>query len=174
MLGYLGRVTVETIDAIASPKSNLRVAAIIHQIEETGISALPIVGLLAFLIGVVLAYQGADQLKRFGAEIFTINLLGVGVLREIGGLITAIIVAGRSGSAFTAQIGTMRVNEEIDAMQTMGLNTVDRLALPRIIGLVIALPILTFFADVMGMIGGATMCYFDLDISIPAFMRHLQ
>ena len=117
----------------------------VHQVEETGINALPIVGLLAFLIGVVLAYQGADQLKRFGAEIFTINLLGVGILREIGGLITAIIVAGRSGSAFTAQIGTMRVNEEIDAMQTIGLNTVDMLVLPRIIGLVIALPLLTFY-----------------------------
>ncbi len=98
MLGYLGRVTVETGEAIAKPKHNLRVAAIFHQIEETGINALPIVGLLSFLIGVVLAYQGADQLNRFGAEIFTINLLGVGLLREIGGLITAIIVAGRSGS----------------------------------------------------------------------------
>jgi phospholipid/cholesterol/gamma-HCH transport system permease protein len=174
MLGYLGRVTVETVDAIASPKSNMRVAAIIHQVEETGINALPIVGLLAFLIGVVLAYQGADQLKRFGAELFTINLLGVGVLREIGGLITAIIVAGRSGSAFTAQIGTMRVNEEIDAMQTIGLNTVDVLVLPRIIGLVIALPILTFFADLMGLLGGAMMCYFQLGFTIPVFMRQLN
>ena len=145
-----------------------------HQVEETGINALPIVGLLAFLIGVVLAYQGADQLKRFGAEIFTINLLGVGVLREIGGLITAIIVAGRSGSAFTAQIGTMRVNEEIDAMQTIGLNTVDMLVLPRIIGLVIALPLLTFYADIMGLIGGAVMCYFDLGITIPVFLRQLH
>jgi phospholipid/cholesterol/gamma-HCH transport system permease protein len=173
MLGYLGRVTVETTEAIASPKSNLRVAALFHQVEETGINALPIVGLLAFLIGVVLAYQGADQLKRFGAEIFTINLLGVGVFREIGGLITAIIVAGRSGSAFTAQIGTMRVNEEIDAMQTIGLNTVDVLVLPRVIGLVIALPLLTFFSDIMGLIGGAVMCYFQLGITIPAFMRQL-
>ena len=144
-----------------------------HQIEETGINALPIVGLLAFLIGVVLAYQGADQLKRFGAEVFTINLLGVGVLREIGGLITAIIVAGRSGSAFTAQIGSMRVNEEIDAMQTMGLNTIDTLVLPRIIGLVIALPLLTFYSDIMGLIGGAVMCYFQLGITIPVFMRQL-
>jgi phospholipid/cholesterol/gamma-HCH transport system permease protein len=174
MLGYLGRVTVETIGAFSSPKSNLRVAAMVHQVEETGISALPIVGLLAFLIGVVLAYQGADQLKRFGAQAFTINLLGVGVLREIGGLITAIIVAGRSGSAFTAQIGTMRVNEEIDAMQTIGLNTVDVLVLPRIIGLVIALPLLTFFADIMGMLGGAAMCYFQLGITIPAFVRQLN
>jgi phospholipid/cholesterol/gamma-HCH transport system permease protein len=174
ILGYLGRVTVETGEALARPKSNLRIAAIFHQVEETGINALPIVGLLAFLIGIVLAYQGADQLKRFGAEVFTINLLGVGVLREIGGLITAIIVAGRSGSAFTAQIGTMRVNEEIDAMQTMGLNTIDTLVLPRIIGLVIALPLLTFYANIMAILGGAVMCYFDLGITIPVFLRQLQ
>ncbi len=174
MLGYLGRVTVETGEAIVKPRHNLRVAAMFHQVEETGINALPIVGLLAFLSGIVLAYQGADQLKRFGAEIYTINLLGVGVLREIGGLITAIIVAGRSGSAFTAHIGTMRVNEEIDAMQTMGLNTVDMLVLPRIIGLVIALPLLTFYSDVIGLIGGATMCYFQLGITIPAFLRQLN
>jgi phospholipid/cholesterol/gamma-HCH transport system permease protein len=174
ILGYIGRVTVETTEAIYHPRGNLRVAALIHQIEEIGINALPIVGLLAFLIGIVLAYQGADQLKRFGAEVFTINLLGVGLLRELGGLVTAIIIAGRSGSAFTAQIGTMRVNEEIDAMQTIGINTVDALVLPRVLGLVIALPLLTFFADIMGLIGGAVMCYFDLGITIPVFMRQLQ
>ena len=174
MLGYLGRVTVETAEAFVMPRGHLRVAALVHQVEETGLNSLPIVGLLAFLIGVVLAYQGADQLRRFGAEIFTINLLGIGVLREIGGLITAIIVAGRSGSAFTAQIGTMRVNEEIDAMETIGLNTVDVLVLPRILGLVIALPFLTFYSDIMGLIGGAVMCYFDLGITIPAFMRQLH
>ena len=174
MLGYLGRVTVETGEMIAAPRKNLRLAAMISQVEETGINALPIIGLLAFLIGVVLAYQGADQLKRFGAEIFTINLLGVGVLRELGGLITAIIVAGRSGSAFTAHLGTMRVNQEIDAMQTMGLDTVDTLVLPRVIGLVIALPLLTFFADIMAIIGGAAMCYFQLGIDIPAFMNQLD
>jgi phospholipid/cholesterol/gamma-HCH transport system permease protein len=174
MMGYLGRVTVETGEMIAAPRKNLRFAAMINQVEETGINALPIVGLLAFLIGVVLAYQGADQLKKFGAEMFTINLLGVGVLREIGGLITAIIVAGRSGSAFTAYLGTMRVNQEIDAMQTMGLDTIDTLVLPRIIGLVIALPLLTFFADIMGLMGGAAMCYFQLHINIPAFLRQLN
>jgi phospholipid/cholesterol/gamma-HCH transport system permease protein len=174
MLGYLGRVTIETGEAIARPKHNLRIAAIVHQIEETGINALPIVGLLSFLIGVVLAYQGVDQLAKFGAEIFTINILGVGLLRELGGLITAIIVAGRSGSAFTAQLGTMRVNQEIDAMQTMGLNTVDTLVLPRIIGLMIVMPLLTFYADVMGLIGGAVMCYFDLNVTIPVFMRQLD
>jgi phospholipid/cholesterol/gamma-HCH transport system permease protein len=174
IMGYVGRVTVEVSEAIYHPRGNLRVAALFHQIEETGINALPIVGLLSFLIGIVLAYQGADQLRRFGAEIFTINLLGVGLLREIAGLITAIIIAGRSGSAFTAQIGTMRVNEEIDAMQTIGINTVDALVLPRVLGLVIALPFLTFFADMMGMLGGAVMCYFDLGITTPVFLRQLQ
>lgn len=174
MLGFLGRITVETTEAVLSPRRELPVPSFVRQIEETGLTALPIVGLLSFLIGIVLAYQGAGQLHRFGAEIFTVDLLGVGFLRELGGLVTAIIVAGRSGSAFTAHIGTMRVNEEIDAMQTMGLNTVDTLVLPRIIGLVIALPLLTFYSDIMGLIGGAMMCYFQLNITIPVFLRQLN
>jgi len=174
MLGYLGRFTIEFMEAIFQPRGNLRVAALFTQVEEIGINALPIVGLLGFLIGIVMAYQGADQLRRFGAEIFTINLLGVGILRELGGLVTAIIIAGRSGSAFTAQIGTMKVNEEIDALQTIGINTFDVLVLPRVLGLAIALPFLTFYADVMAMIGGAVMCYFDLGITVPAFMRQLH
>jgi phospholipid/cholesterol/gamma-HCH transport system permease protein len=174
ILGYLGRVTVETIEAFAKPRHNLRVAAIFHQIEETGINALPIVGLLSFLIGVVIAYQGITQLRQFGAEYLTIDGLGIITLREMGVLMTSIIIAGRSGSAFTAQIGTMRVNQEIDAMQAMGLNTVDTLVLPRIIGLVIALPLLTLYADIMGLMGGAMMCYFDLGTSLPAFLRELQ
>jgi phospholipid/cholesterol/gamma-HCH transport system permease protein len=174
ILGYLGRVTVETGEAIYSPRGNLRVAALVHQVEETGINALPIVGLLSFLIGIVLAYQAIDQLKQFGAETLTVNGLGIIILREMGVLMTSIIVAGRSGSAFTAQIGTMRVNEEIDAMQTMGLNTVDALVLPRMLGLVIALPLLTLYADIMGMVGGAIMCDFDLGMTIPVFLRQLQ
>jgi phospholipid/cholesterol/gamma-HCH transport system permease protein len=174
MLGYLGRVTVETIEAFAKPKHNLRVAAIFNQVEETGINALPIVGLLSFLIGVVIAYQGITQLRQFGAEYLTIDGLGIITLREMGVLMTSIIVAGRSGSAFTAHIGTMRVNQEIDAMQAMGLNTVDTLVLPRIIGLVVALPLLTLYADIMGLLGGAIMCYFDLGTSFPVFLRELQ
>jgi phospholipid/cholesterol/gamma-HCH transport system permease protein len=174
ILGYLGRVTVETIEAFAKPRHNLRVAAIFHQIEETGINALPIVGLLSFLIGVVIAYQGITQLRQFGAEYLTIDGLGIITLREMGVLMTSIIIAGRSGSAFTAQIGTMRVNQEIDAMQAMGVNTVDTLVLPRIIGLVIALPLLTLYADIMGLLGGAIMCYFDLGTSFPVFLRELQ
>jgi phospholipid/cholesterol/gamma-HCH transport system permease protein len=174
LLGFLGRVVVETTEAILVPRRELPFPALIHQIQETGLTALPIVGLLAFLLGIVLAYQGADQLKRFDAQIYTIDFLGVGFLRELGGLITAIIVAGRSGSAFTAQLGTMQVNEEIDAMQTLGMNVTEVLVVPRILGLVIALPLLTFFADVVGIVGGMVMTYFDLGITIPVFMRELQ
>jgi len=174
MVGFLGRVSVETWEAITSPRRELPFPAFVQQIEETGLTALPIVGMLAFLLGVVLTYQGADQLKRFGAQIYTIDFLGIGFLREIGGLVTAIIVAGRSGSAFTAQIGTMRVNEETDAMQTIGLNVAEILVLPRVLGLMVALPLLTFYADVVGIIGGMVMTYFDLGITFPAFMRELE
>ncbi|MDE2183284.1 MAG: ABC transporter permease [Alphaproteobacteria bacterium] len=174
ILGYVGRVTIEGLKTLYAPRGRLRLTAIVHQVEEVGINALPIVGLLMFLIGVVLAYQGADQLKKFDLEILTVNALGIGVLREIGVLFTAIIIAGRSGSAFTAQIGTMKVNEEIDAMRTIGLNIDDVLILPRVIGLVIALPLLTFYADIMAMVGGAVMCYFELGITAPVFIRQLH
>ena len=174
ILGFVGLVAVETVQTIVSPWRRLRLVALVHQIEEVGVTALPILALLAFLLGVVLAYQGADQLRRFGAEIYTVNLVAVAILREIGVLITAIIVAGRSGSAFTAQIGTMKLNEEIDAMETLGLNVIEVLVMPRVFGLVVALPFLTFFADVMGLMGGAVMSYFDLGITTPAFLRQLQ
>jgi len=174
LLGFLGRITVETFEAIVRPTRELPWPAFVNQIEATGLTAVPIVGLLSFLLGVVLAYQGAEQLKRFGAEIFTVNLVGLSVLREIGVLMTAIIAAGRSGSAFTAQIGTMKLNEEVDAMVTMGLNPVEILVLPRVLGLLVSLPLLTFYANIMGLIGGAVMCYFSLDITFPAFSRQLQ
>lgn len=174
LLGFLGRVSVETFEAVIRPDRELPWPSFIHQIEQTGVTALPIVGLLSFLIGVVLAYQGSEQLQRFGAEIFTVNLVGIAVFREIGGLMTAIIVAGRSGSAFTAQIGTMKLNQEIDAMQTIGVNPVEVLVLPRVLGLLVTLPLLTFYANIMGIIGGAVMCDFDLGITVPAFMRQLH
>ncbi|HEX4160597.1 MAG TPA: ABC transporter permease [Rhizomicrobium sp.] len=174
LVGFLGRVSIETWEAITSPRRELPFPAFIQQIEETGVTALPIVGMLAFLLGVVLTYQGADQLKRFGAQIYTIDFLGIGFLRELGGLVTAIIIAGRSGSAFTAQIGTMRVNEETDAMETIGLNIAEILVLPRVLGLMVALPLLTFYADIVGLIGGMVMTYFDLGITFPAFMRELE
>ncbi|HLY55467.1 MAG TPA: MlaE family lipid ABC transporter permease subunit [Stellaceae bacterium] len=174
ILGFVGLVAVETVQTIVKPWRHLRLAAFAHQIEETGITALPILGLLGFLLGVVLAYQGADQLRRFGAEIYTVNLVGVAMVREIGVLITAIIVAGRSGSAFTAYIGTMKVNEELDAMETLGINVIEALVMPRVFGLVIALPFITFYTDFMGLVGGGVMCYFDLGINVPSYLRQLQ
>ena len=116
---------------------------------------MPIVSLMAFLIGVVLAFQGADQLRQFGAEIFVVDLIGISILRELGILLTAIIVAGRSASAFTAAIGSMKMREEIDAMRTLGLDPVEVLVVPRVLALMLTLPLLGFFADMMGLVGGA-------------------
>jgi len=173
LIGFFGLIVYETVETILHPR-RLRIAALVHQMEETGLNATPIVGLLSFLIGVVFAYQGSDQLRRFGAELFTVNLLGVGVLRELGGLMAAIIVAGRSGSAFAAQIGTMKLSEEIDAIQVTGFNVVEVLVLPRLLGIMLTLPLLTFYSNMMGLIGGAATCRFDLGIAIPAFLHQLH
>jgi len=173
LVGFFGLIVFETVATIVRPR-RLRVAALAHQMEETGLNATPIVGLLSFLIGVVFAYQGSDQLRRFGADVFTVNLLGVGVLRELGGLMAAIIAAGRSGSAFAAQIGTMKLNEEIDAIQVTGFNVVEVLILPRLLGIILTLPLLTFYSNMMGLIGGAVTCNLDLGITIPAFLHQLR
>ncbi len=173
LVGFMGLVSVVGLRTLRSPR-RLRLPALISQMERTGVTALPIVGLLSFLIGIVFAYQGADQLRRFGAEIYTVNLLGIGVLRELGVLMTAIIVAGRSGSAFTAEIGAMKVNEEVDAMRTLGLDPIEVLVLPRLLALTLMLPLLVFFANFMGLLGGALMSWGALGIPIPAFLRQLQ
>ena len=173
LTNFLGH-TVIVMARVAARPWRLRWTAWISHMEQSGLNALPIVGLLSFLIGVVLAYQGADQLARFGAQIFTVNLVGVGVLREMGILLTAIIVAGRSGSAFTAQIGTMTVNEEVDAMRAIGLDPMELLVVPRILALVVVMPLLTFYADIMGLLGGAVMAMTVLDISFVRFARQLS
>ncbi|HUI34021.1 MAG TPA: ABC transporter permease, partial [Stellaceae bacterium] len=173
ILSFTGMVT-ETVAKLMVKPHRLRGVATLVQMEQVGLNALPIVGLLSFLIGVVMAYQGADQLRRFGAEIYTVNLLGVSILRELGVLLSAIIIAGRSGSAFTAQIGTMQVNEEIDAMRTLGLDPVEVLVLPRLFGLAITLPLIVFYADLMGLLGGALMSWVVLDINIPTFISQLH
>jgi phospholipid/cholesterol/gamma-HCH transport system permease protein len=173
LLSFLGVTVVAAAHAIVHPR-RFRLVALFVQMERGGLNALPIVGLLSFLIGVVLAYQGADQLRRFGAEIFTVNLVGISVLREMGILLAAILVAGRSGSAFTAQIGTMQVNEEIDAMRTIGLDPIEVLVLPRVLALVITLPLLTVYADLMGIAGGALMSWATLDISLTQFLERLR
>ncbi len=172
LLNFLGYTVIVLLRSIIRP-GRIRFVALVSQMEQTGLNAMPIVGLISFLIGVVLAYQGADQLARFGAQIYTVNLVAVGVLREMGILLTAIIVAGRSGSAFTAQIGMMKVNEEIDAMETIGLDPMDVLVMPRVIGLFLVLPLLTFYADVMGLLGGAIMAMLTLEISPAQFTSQL-
>ena len=173
LIGFFGLVADETAAVILNPR-RLRVAALLHQIEDGGLNALPIVGLLSFLIGVVVAYQGADQLRQFGIDVFTVNLVAVGILRELGGMMAAIVVAARSGSAFAAQIGTMKVNQELDALQISGISTTEVLVLPRLSGLIVTLPLLTFYSNMMGLFGGMVMCYFALSITIPAFLEQLR
>ncbi|MEX2649203.1 MAG: MlaE family lipid ABC transporter permease subunit [Alphaproteobacteria bacterium] len=173
LLGFFGLTVLVAARTLVRP-GRLRFTSLVNHMEQVGLNAMPIVGLLSFLIGVVLAYQGADQLRRFGAELFTVNLLGVSILRELGILIAAIIIAGRSGSAFTAQIGTMKVNQEVDALQALGLDPIELLVLPRAFALILTLPLITFFANLMGLFGGALMSLFVLDISLGQFLRQLQ
>jgi phospholipid/cholesterol/gamma-HCH transport system permease protein len=173
MLSFFGELSITMAGALMRPR-RLKFVSIINHMEQVGINALPIVGLLTFLVGVVLTFQGADQLRRFGAEIFTVNLLGISFLRETGILMTAIIIAGRSGSAFAAQIGTMKVNEEVDAMRALGINPIELLVLPRTIALVMVMPLLGFFADMAGLVGGALMATIVLDLSIGQFLTQLN
>ena len=172
-IGFFGRVAANAVSAFTSVK-RLRMPSIARHIYETGIQAIPIVSLIAFLISVIVAYLGAQQLRQFGAEIFTVDLVAIAVLREMSPLLTAIIVAGRSGSAFAAEIGVMRLNDEIDALQSMGVNHFEVLVLPRLIGLMIALPLLTVIADAMGLAGGALLSSVILDISLDQFLPRMR
>ncbi len=169
LLSFIGQVCVTLVQVLLKPK-RLRFTSIIRHIDEAGINAIPIVALMAFLTSVVLAYQGATQLQQFGAEIYTVNLVAISILREMGVLLTAIMVAGRSGSAFAAEIGVMQVNEEIDAMRTLGLNPFEILVIPRVLALVIALPLLTFIADMAGLFGAAILSILLLDITLAQFL----
>ena len=173
LFGFFG-LTIVSLLALLTGRARLRFVALVSQLEYVGLNAVGIVALLCFLVGVVLAYMGSLQLERFGAAILTVNLVGVSVLREIGVLLTAIIVAGRSGSAFTAQIGTMKVNQEVDALETLGLSPVDVLVIPRLIALFIALPILVFIGDIAGLAGGAMIAVLTLDLSIQQFLTQLK
>jgi len=172
-LEFFGLVVSRLGRGLAHP-SRVRLIPLLAQMERTGASALPIVGLLSFLVGLVTAFQGAQQLERFGAEIFVVDLLGIGFLREMGVLLTSIILAGRTGSAFTAEIGAMQVNEEIDAMHTLGLDPIETLVLPRIFALMLTLPLLTFYADAMGILGGGMLCWLTLNIPPPVFLSELH
>lgn len=162
-LGFIGQLTQLFTQLISRPKI-WHINSISSIIQDTGINALPIIGLLSFLIGVVLAYQLGLQLKLYGANIYIVSLSGMAILREFGPLITAIIVAGRTTSSFTAQLGLMKVNEEMDALYAMGISPINRLALPRLIGVIIVFPLLTIWANAFGMIGSMLMSDYMLDI----------
>jgi phospholipid/cholesterol/gamma-HCH transport system permease protein len=172
MIGFLGQV-IATIASLVFHPRRLRMTSLVHHMQEVGLKAVPIVALMAFLIGIVLAFQGSAQLRQFGAEVFVVDLIAISILRELGILLTAIIVAGRSGSAFTAAIGSMKMREEVDAMRTLGLDPIEILVVPRVLALVLMLPVLGFIADLTGLIGGALMSWIELGVSPAVFQSRL-
>lgn len=173
VLSFLGAIISASGSLIRHP-SRFRTLALVRQMELVGVAALPIVGLMSFLIGIVIAQQGAVQLAQFGAETLTVNLVGRITLRELGVLMTAIMVAGRSGSAFAAQIGTMRLTEEVDAMRTIGIRPVEALVIPRILATVLMMPLLGFYACIVAIIGGAVVGDLLLGIPFWSFLARVQ
>ncbi|HSW93050.1 MAG TPA: MlaE family lipid ABC transporter permease subunit [Gammaproteobacteria bacterium] len=172
-LNFIGKLSIELLRIIQRP-GHIRWKAICSSIYRTGYQALPIIGLLSFMIGVVLTYQMGVQLRNYGANIFIVDLLGLAVLREFGPLLTAIMVAGRTGSSFTAELGLMKANQEIDALDTLGVTPGELLLIPKIIGLFIALPLLTIWADIFGILGGMVMSNNMLHISWYDFLNRFQ
>jgi len=170
---FIGFTLVRTFRIIFHPRE-FRFTSFVYHFEQVGFKALAIVGVMSFLIGAVILNQGAIQLRQFGAEVFAVDLVAVSVLREMGILLAAILIAGRSGSAFTAEIGSMKVREEIDAMVVLGLNPIDVLVLPRMLALIFVMPLIAFFADMMGALGGALMAWAQLDISFEAFWNRFR
>jgi phospholipid/cholesterol/gamma-HCH transport system permease protein len=170
---FLGRIATVVGQAFSRPRA-LRISSLARHIYETGITAIPIVALIAFLISVIVAYLGAQQLSRFGADIFVVDLVTIATLREMGVLLTSIIVAGRSGSAFAAEIGVMQLNEETDALRAMGMNPIELLVVPRVLALIIVLPLLTVIADAMGLAGGGLLSLIKLHIPLPQFTARMR
>ena len=172
-LGFGGRALVTATTAWTSLR-RLRVPSVVRHTYETGVQAVPVVAMIALLISVISAYIGAQQLQPFGAEIFTVDLVAIGVLRELGVLLTAIMVAGRTGSAYAAELGVMKLNDEVDALESLGLDPFEVLVLPRVLGLVIAMPLLTIVADAMGLAGGALLTSLLLDLPWSQFVARLD
>jgi phospholipid/cholesterol/gamma-HCH transport system permease protein len=172
-LAFVGESALALLGALRHPR-RLRWRPILHNVQTAGVEALAITGLLSFLMGIVIAYQGADQLQRFGANIFVVDLVALAMLRELSPLLTAIIIAGRSGSAYAAQIGTMKVTEEIDALRTIGVGAQDLLVLPKLVALVIVMPLLTVYTDVTGVLGGMTMASMKLGVGFDVFVDRLD
>ena len=172
-IGFLGNFLVILAKTCKNPR-NFRITSLVNHMEQTGLRAVPIIALLTFLIGMVVAYMGAQELAKFGAQVFAVNLLQVTILREMGVLITAIVVAGRSSSSFTAQIGAMVANEEVAAIQSMGLKPMDLLVLPRIVALMITLPVLVFLGDIAAIFGGAVALWYSMDLTLYGFIIQLH
>ncbi len=172
-LGFVGLVLVSGWRALIA-RRGIRLNALTVQMEQTGVNALGIIGLMSFLIGIVLAQQGAVQLRQFGADVFVINLVGRATFRELGILLAAIMVAGRSASAFAAQIGSMKLAEEVDAMRTIGLDPVEVLVLPRVVGLVLMMPLIAFYASIMAIIGGGLFTWVALEIPPASYVQRLR
>ena len=173
LLGFFGAVLVGFANLIRRPK-RFRVNAVVQRFDVVGVRALGIIGLMTFLIGIVVGQQGAVQLEQFGAEIYTINLIGRITIRELATLMTAIMVAGRSGSAFAAQIGTMKITEEIDAMRTIGVSPIEALVIPRLLASTIMMPLLSFFAMIMSLLGGGIFVWLVLGIPPLTYIQRLQ
>lgn len=173
LLGFLGQYLVALVASLLNPR-RLRWTALVFHMEQTGLRAVPIVALLTFLIGMVVAYMGSEELAKFGAQVFAVNLLEVTIMREMGVLITAIVVAGRSSSSFTAQIGAMMANEEVPALRSMGLDPMDLLVVPRVLALMLTLPMLVFLADLAALLGGAVAVWYSMDLSFSAFVTQFH
>jgi phospholipid/cholesterol/gamma-HCH transport system permease protein len=173
LVGFLGAIMVAIWDTIRNPR-RFRLNAVVTRFELVGVKALFIVGLMNFLVGIVIAQQGAEQLKQFGAESLTVNLIGRITTRELGVLMTAIMVAGRSGSAFAAQLGTMKLTEEVDAMRTIGVSPIEALVLPRLVASVVMMPLLGFFATLMAIFGGGVLCWITLDLPPVTYVQRLR
>jgi phospholipid/cholesterol/gamma-HCH transport system permease protein len=171
-LAFIGNLALFTGRAILRPW-RIRWDQVVKELQAAGVNALPIVGLLTFLIGIVIAYQGGMVLRDYGANLYVADIVGLSMVRELAPLITAIIVAGRTGSAYTAQIGTMMVTEEVDALRSMGISPLEMLVLPKLIALLIALPLLTVFADALGLFGGLIMANVMLDLNPTTFLSRL-
>jgi phospholipid/cholesterol/gamma-HCH transport system permease protein len=181
-LAFIGEVAAAAVQGLRTPAPRGRgvmrlrrfVRTVSREIEIAGTDALPIIGVTAFLLGVVVAYQGADQLRHYGANVFVVELVGYAMLREFAPLIAAILIAGRSGSAYAAQLGTMVVGEEIDALRTLGIDPLQRLVWPKLLAMVIALPLLTLFADIAGVFGGMVMARTQLGIGFAEFIERFS
>jgi phospholipid/cholesterol/gamma-HCH transport system permease protein len=173
LLGFFGALLI-SIGNIARNPRRFRINAITQQFEVVGLQALGIIGLMSFLVGIVIAQQGAVQLRQFGAEVFTVNLIGRMSVKELGVLMTAIMVAGRSGSAFAAQLGSMKLAEEVDAMRTIGVSPMEALVFPRVFATVLLMPLLGFYAALVSIIGGGIFSWLSLDIPPVTFVQRIR